>query len=419
MELTPETRAPFEEAMTNMYSNPMYTEYLFYAHLLGHCQIHFDTTMQAPAGVNFTIDHYNLYINPTGIPPSEENPKGMPGFNSFPLAQRLGILKHEVLHILNGHIYRKGERAHTRFNVATDMAINQSIKPEHLPEWVVDHKKFNLPEKLTAEQYYELLPTPEENPDSASGSGSGSGSGSSGGGPEGDGTLDDHSKWEESTGDTELQNTITSNMLEKAASKTQGRGTVPSEFSGWLSQFSNKRQLNWQDLLRHIAGNKRVNKRKTLLRQDRRLPDFEWIKGKTKDRICEILVISDVSGSVDDAALHALWSEVRFICDVTQSDVTLIQVDTRPSLPEKLTKHTKSIERKACGGTILHPALDHAKKHQVHFDCLVVTTDGYLDSSDVEKFTRINKPIIWLIEKDGNLMPEMNSGRMKAFKLKN
>lgn len=407
MELTPELRAPFEEAMTNMYSNPMYTEYLFYAHLLGHCQIHFDSTMPAPAGVNFTTDHYNLYINPAGIPPSEENPQGVQGFNTFPLAQRLGVLKHEVLHILNGHIYRKGERAHKRFNVATDMAINQSIKPDHLPGWVIDHKKFNLPEKLTAEQYYELLPISEEDSDSGSCSGSGSGQ-----------TLDDHGKWEESTGDSELQNTVTSNMLEKAASKAQGRGSIPSEFSDWLSSFSNKRQLNWQTLLRHIAGNKRINKRKTLLRQDRRLPNFEWIKGKTKDRICEILVISDVSGSVDDAALISLWSEVRFICSVTQSDITLIQVDTRPSLPEKLTKHTKSIERKACGGTILHPALKQAKKHQVHFDCLVVTTDGYLDTSDVNKFASLNKPVIWLIEKDGQVLSEMNSGRMKAFQLK-
>ena len=416
MELTPDLRAPFEEAMSNMYSNPTYVEYLFYAHIIGQCQIHFDFKLPAPAGINFTIDHYNLYINPTGIPKSEKNEKDIPGFNSFPLEQRLGILKHEVLHILNGHVYRKGSRAHGRFNVAADMAINQSIKADHLPDWVINHNRFGLPANLTAEQYYELLP-PSSNGDGDGSCSSGSG-GDSGNSEPGNGsdTLDDHSKWDESTGDAELQNTITSNMLEKAAA--QSRGDIPAEFSDWLSKFSNKRQLNWQNLLRRIAGNKRVNKRKTLRRQDRRLPDFEWIKGKTKDRICEILVISDVSGSVSDEALLSLWSEIRFICDVTQSDVNLIQVDTRPSLPEKLTRHTKSIERKACGGTILHPALKQAKKHRIHFDCLVVTTDGYLDSSDVKKFAALNKPVIWLIESGGTIMSEMTSGQMKTFQLK-
>ena len=399
-------RYPFEETMANAYSNRKFNDYLFYAHLLGHCKVIFDDKMPAPAGVNFTHDHYNLYINPDGIPPSEDNPDGTPGFNTFPLEQRLGILKHEMLHILNGHIHRRGERAHQRFNVAADMAINQSIIKDHLPEWVVDHEKFGLPPLLTAEQYYKQLPQSDDNDDNDGNGGSGSG------------TLDDHGKWGESVGDQELQNTITSGMIENSISATKSRGNIPSEISEWLARFSNKRQLNWQQLLRRITGNKRVNKRKTLQRQDRRLPNFEWIKGRTKDRVCEVLVISDVSGSVSDESLHSLWSEIRFICDVTQSSVKLIQVDTNPSAPQDLSKTTKSIERKACGGTVLHPAIAQAKKYGIHYDCIVVTTDGYLDNDDVLEFEATKKPVIWVIEKGGRILDKMSQGRMRAFELK-
>ena len=275
------------------------------------------------------------------------------------------------------------------------------IYPDNFPS---DHK---VPTGLTAEQYYELLKREYKD---GSGSCSGSGHGQ---------VLDDHGKWSESTGDGELQDDITKGMLEKAVSSTQkSQGNIPSQFSEWLSLFSYPRELDWKKLLAHIVGNKRVGTRKVITRPDRRLPNFEWIKGRTKDRKFDLLVISDVSGSVSDTGLLSLWGEVRHICDITQSAVNLIQVDTRPAKPEELTKYTKSIERKACGGTILHPALDMARKHKIHYDALVITTDGYLDSSDVAKFATLRVPTIWLIEPDGHIMEDMNHNGMRAFKLK-
>ena len=389
-------RFPFEEAVANLFSNVKYaSSYLFYGHLIGQCRIIFDESMPAAAGVNFELDHYNLFIGPS--------------FNEHPLEQRMGILKHEMLHILNGHMKRKGDRDHTGFNYASDCAINQHIDREHLPEACIfpdnlpsNHK---VPDGQTAEQYYELLKKEYKD-----GSGNGSAPGQCTG---------DHSKWEESTGDGELQDDITKGMLERAVSNTQkSRGNIPSQFSEWLSLFSHKRELDWKKLLAHIVGNKRVGTRKVITRPDRRLPNFEWIKGRTKDRKFDLLVISDVSGSVSDSGLLSLWGEIRHICDITQSDVNLIQVDSSPCKPEILTRYTKSIERKACGGTILHPALKMAKDHKLTYNALVITTDGWLDESDVAKFRNLKVPVIWLIEPDGQIMSSMQSHGMRAFKLK-
>ena len=93
-------------------------------------------------------------------------------------------------------------------------------------------------------------------------------------------------------------------------------------------------------------------------------------------------------------------------------------MDTQPCKPEKLKKTTKVIERKACGGTFLSPAFKMAKDHKLNFNAIVVTTDGYLSDSDVEAFEALNMRVIWLIEKDGHIMPSMNNGLMQAFQLK-
>ena len=412
-------RDAFNETVANMFSNTKYaSNYLFYAHLLGQCRVVFDPTLPAPAGVNFMHDHFNLFINNDGIAPSEENPNGIPGFASFPLDQRLGILKHEMLHILYNHIGRREDRDHNGFNISSDCAINQQIERQHLPEWVILPDQFpgkSVPSNLTAEQYYELLP--KEYKDGSDG-GQCQGSGSQGNGP-GNGQLGDHGKWAESEGDKELQDDIAKNMIERSISNTQKvRGNLPSQVSDWLALVTRKREVNWKNVLRSIVGNKRVGSKRTLLRRDRRLPNFEWIKGRTKDRKFDLLLVSDVSGSVSDTALTALWGEVRHICDVTNTPVHLIQVDTRPCKPEQLKKNTRTIERKACGGTILHPALEMAEKHKLEYQAIVVTTDGYLDRDDVQRFKDTGKRVIWLIEADGQVMPEMTEGSMQAFQLK-
>ena len=429
--MTPD-RSGFDEAVANLFSNPKYApNYLFYGHMVGQCRVVFDTTMKAPAGVNFMHDHFNLYINPedtwvkadpTKLASAKHKPQTrqtadgktevcLKGFNSYPLEQRLGILKHEMLHILYNHMRRKGDRDHQGFNIAADCAINQLIDRSHLPAQGIFIDQFpsgtgKVPANLTAEQYYELI-SKNYDPDQP---GSGSGSGQ---------CIDDHDKWGESQGDGDLSEDIAKGMADRAVSQTQkSRGNVPSELSEWLSLLSRKREVTWQQLLRHITGNKRVGIRKTILRPDRRLPNSEWIKGRTKDRRYSVLVISDVSGSVSDKGLLSLWSEVRNICELTQSSIDLIQVDTQPSKPEKLTKNTKTIQRKACGGTYLSPALEMARKHKLDFQAVVVTTDGYLDESDVAAFDSLHIPVIWLIEADGTIMPSMNSSHMKAFQLK-
>jgi len=476
-------RGKLDDTLAAMFSNPDYrSDYLFYAHVIGQCSIKMDKHLPAAAGIAFVHDHYNLYINPDQ-------------FDILTLKERLAVLKHEMLHILWGHVQRKEDRVHLPWNYATDCALNQHIDRSHLPDWVIYPDGLSkmlggvsVKENESSEFYYELMKenAPDECPNCGGtgvepddqqgedesdqgdqgdkgdqgdqeGDGSGDGDSDKEGSGEGDQEGEDsdsmgkpkehkhggtkpcsccggkghgkpgegkpqpgtHSTWEESRGNKELQKDITKKMTEKAQTETiKSAGTVPNACSDWLELHSRKSEVNWKRVLRGIVGNKKVGYRTTIHRRDRRFPKREDLRGKTKNRMFNLLVVADVSGSMSDQAVLTTLAEVRHICDVTSTPVDLIQIDTEAYEPEKLTKQTKLISRKGCGGTILHSALHKAKERGIDFQAVVVLTDGHLFGDDISCFKDTKKKIIWLIEPNGVIDPEMLEGRMKAFKMK-
>lgn len=428
-------RTTLDKAIANMtvQSSAYSKEYMFYLHLLSQCKIVFDPTLRAAAGVSFQNDHYVLYLNPSEIVAEGEDDKGnkitVEGFNALSLEHSLGVLKHEMLHIALGHLIRGEELHHEKFNMASDCALNQDINREHLPSYAIypDNFPVDCSWDKEAEYYYELLKEDEENArnDSNSSSDSDNNNSSNNGNSSSDDSnisrraVGDHSKWKESKGDPTLQKELTKNMVERAANETvKQKGNLPSSYSAMIENLTVSREVNWKQLLRKVVGNKKVNNRKTIMRRDRRLPHAAWLKGRTKDRIFELGVISDVSGSVSDAALYKVWGEIIHICELLNTPINMVQIDTRPREPISLTRKTKVIERTGNGGTYLSPAISEFNKHKTNFDALVITTDGHLFDGDIDPFYQLRKPVIWLIEPDGQILPEMSTGKMRAVQLK-
>lgn len=402
--MTNDQRHGFEEALAAaiVAQSPYSANYLFYAHMITQCNVNFKS-MQAPAAVSFNLDHFVLHINPEK-------------FNAWPIEHRLGVLKHEMLHILNGHLLRFEDRENfKKWNYATDCAINQHIESSHLPQGCINPsnlpvaKGVKVPPMVNSEQYYDLIDDDQLPPEDGDGDGSGNG------------LVDDHSEWKNSVGSNEsLQKDIAKNMMEKAANETQkSRGNLPSSFADWLELNSNSHQISWQQVLRNLAGNKRVSTRSTIMRSDRRFPKREDLRGKTKNRMFNILLIGDESGSVSSEELVQGIAEVQNICKLTRSDLNYIAIDTQAHAPVKLTSSQRTFKRQASGGTNLHPAIDMAKDHRIDYQAVVVITDGGLCSSDVEHFSRIGKRVIWVVTSQGSIMSEMSQGLMSAYKLDN
>ena len=375
-------RGTLDETLAVMFSsqdNSTLQEYLYYAHIISQCSIKI-CDMDAPAGVTFNMDHYELLISlNTKHKVVDGEEIEIPGFDDFPLTERLAILKHEALHILNCHVQRAEDRNHSPWNYSTDCAINQFITREHLPDSAIlpdFFKQYDIKvkSKESAEYYYELIKDSDL--------------------PENSG----HATWELSAGDKELQTDITKKMIEVAADETMKNiGTLPSEHSAWLELCTRSTEIDWRRVLRRSTGNKRISSRPTIMRKDRRFPNRADLRGKIKERTYNVLVISDVSGSMSDDAVLNTLSEVRGICDVTHTDADLIQVDAQAYPPEKLTRSTKLLTRKGNGGTYLSPALEMASEHSIDYQAVVVLTDGGLSISDIECFGELNKPVIWLV----------------------
>ena len=102
------------------------------------------------AGVCKQNINYKLVVNPEF-------------WTSLPDPHKVGLLKHELLHIAFFHICEEhiGYDANL-CNIAMDLEINQYIDPSNLPDGgcTIDNATFapmNLPEKVGWRTYYDLL----------------------------------------------------------------------------------------------------------------------------------------------------------------------------------------------------------------------------------------------------------------------
>jgi predicted metal-dependent peptidase len=380
--------------------NDYHKQYVFYLYIVSQCRVIFDPELPAPAAINFSYDHYNLFINPTM-------------WDTLPIEHRVGIVKHEVLHILYNHVFRKKDRDHKLFNLATDCALNQHIDRKHLPDGAIYPEILakmititsgaivDVPTNQTAEDYYDLImPHAIET-------------------PEGSGATDDHSKWEESKGDPTIAKDMAKKMLDKAVEETQRtRGDLPQNLAEMLDVLSHRSNVRWQQVLKRIAGNKKVGSKSTLLKPNRRLPEMNHLKGKIKDRKYDLLVVADVSGSVSDRELVYGLAEVAHIAKLTQTPVDMVQIDTEAYPPEKLSTNIRKVVRKGSGGTTLFPAVSRAYAHGIRFNAIVVITDGGMSSEDIAAFDGVGKPIIWLLTDPSVKHSLFTSTNMQAFTLK-
>ena len=400
-------KSGFEEAIVNMSANMKYMhEYIFYHRIICNCTVIYDNELPAPAGVSVNYKRFSLYINPNI-------------FNNLSLENRLVILKHEALHIIHNHVLRttnEHKTNHEIWNISTDCAINQQCNEKHLEGTNgVDYRnlkeKMNLnveiPADLDSEGYFELIKTDLN----SQGRTTNSISNMSG--------YDSHSTWNESSGDSEIMKDILKNMIEKAMESTaKGKGNIPNFVSDLLKIYSKKKEVKWENEFRNVVGLRKAEIRYTINKRNRRFPDRFDLKGKTKDRKFNALAVMDVSGSVHNFELQNVLGEILNICNGTDTDLDLIQIDTEARAPEKVSSRTKIFKRKGNGGTELKSAIAKAKEHKLQYDCVVVCTDGFISDSDIEAYNSLKVPVIWLITFNGNISDKMNSKNSKAFKLK-
>ena len=361
----------------------------FYGHLISKMRISKSDKVPS-AGVSIT-DKINLFYNEEWI-------------ESLDLIDVVKVLKHECGHILQEHIIRAKQigivnsELHKRFNLATDATINtHDLVPtvekiggvtvdtlnEKLKQMIDEanakdkgSRKFSpMKEGEIAEYYYNKINEfAEENSDIL---------------PEGNGfgdTMDDHSTWEESEGNEEMQKEVARQAVNESVKSCGGIGNVPGDIASLVAEL-NKSQVNWKQQLRQFYVNTlKSTKLATRKRRNRRYGILQ--PGVKKKPELHLGLCVDTSGSVSDEELALFWEEMKAIysCGVK---ITVIEADCVVQNVYEF-EGKKTPEFRGRGGTSYNPAIKKALELKV--DGILYCGD--FDTADTPENPK--KPFLWV-----------------------
>lgn len=330
-----------------------------------------------------------------------------------------GILEHELLHVVYEHLNKltKYNRIAKLYNISCDLAINQLIDKNLLPEFCPTFTKegvswnnkllypeqFNLPKNKDSEFYYnELLKKANKNKGKQ---GDSKGTDSKGtdkvsGDTTDDNrgkcrTIDDHSTWSKISESSQLSKEIVKNAVREAYKNTKKlRGTVSGNLAEMVQELLAPPTLNWKQLLRqYIGASIKAGFKSSWKRPNRRFSASDEFKGKTAKRAIRVLVGVDTSGSVSNKDFQDFLGELKGIMNIYKCNMDIVQCDTDIKKKETLRPYSKfNIKFVGRGGTYFTPVVDLYNKSS-EYDLLIYFTDGY---GDQEKCVS-NKSVIWVL----------------------
>lgn len=295
-------------------------------------------------------------------------------YESLSERQRVGLLKHELLHISFGHlILRDMYSDHKLFNIAADLEINQYIDLNDLPEGGLTFDTFpkiSFPTRAGTKVYYELLNTAKQD----------------GTCPSLDNLLDQmdgttpmcHSTWDEFEDMPEAEKKLihkqVEHQLKENADQTEKRcGSIPGELADLIQRLRHVEpaSFDWKGYLRRFVGNSSIVFTKKIRRKyNKRYSVSPGLKIKFKNHIC---VGVDTSGSVSQSELKEFFNELAHM-HKTGHKITIVQCDTKiSSIKDFNPKHDWEIHGR--GGTIFQPVIDHYNEFG-KYTALIYFTDG-------------------------------------------
>ena len=298
-------------------------------------------------------------------------------FEDMPENHVKGVLIHEFYHLIFKHVTsRRPENIPMIvWNIATDLAINSMIGADNLPDncCIPGGKQFeDYPLGKTAEFYLEMMKDDEQ-------FGDGKGGFKDMEGEDGSdlGNFDDHGGWDELTDDErQMVEERAKDIMEKAAKDANNSGRGWGSVSNGIKRDIMERlktRVNWKKVLRAFIGAaQRADKSNTMRRINRRFPYIH--AGRKVNRVANIAISIDQSGSVSDQELNAFFNELNKLSEL--ATFTVIPFDTQVA-EDKVYVWKKGEKRKwdrvMYGGTCFNAPTDYVNKG--NFDGHIVLTD--------------------------------------------
>jgi predicted metal-dependent peptidase len=311
-------------------------------------------------------------------------------WNELPPDHKMGVLKHELLHIAFFHLttFRHLLKKNRDVaNVAMDIEINQYITNGMLPESALSLDTFpelNLEPKKGTMYYFEKLLDNEDLVKER---------------------VKNMGDYDHDWSDMEALDEATQKIVETQVGRVLGEianhvekttGNVPGEMQELIKRLKEIEppKFDWRGYIKRFHGKSiKVFTKKSRRKYNKRTPDFPGLKIKQRKHI---LVGIDTSGSVNTAELKEFLNEMHHMYK-TGSEVTIVQCDTAISHVGKFDPN-KDLEIHGRGGTDFQPVIDYYNEHFHRFSCLMYLTDGEAPAPDNAKGN-----ILWVLSSQSKM----------------
>ena len=301
----------------------------------------------------------------------------------LPDNEKLGVLMHEFYHIIFDHVTERlpPEGMTKMWNIATDLAINGLPGViDKIPSigCIPGKGPFaHLPPEMSADFYFEELKKQKDKDKGEKGEkGEGEGEPSDGSGDGLGEPMDDHSGWGEVDEDTkQIAKERLGEILKdavKEASKSNNWGSVSSSMKKQIMERL-KTWVDWRKMLSYfIKATVKADKTATIRKINKRFPRIH--AGKKVQRLANIAISIDQSGSVGDDMLAQFFNELNKLADIATFTVVPFDTEVDESKVYVWKKGTRKVwERVLCGGTDFNAPTKWVNER--NFDGHIVLTD--------------------------------------------
>ena len=425
---------PLDQAFSDTAKELLVSE-PFYSHLLGYMNRSYSEVIPT-AGVRLGKDCLvELCINPKFF---------MENCNS---QQRVGLLKHEILHAVLGHLIKQKEKDYhpTLHNIAADLVVNQYVAPWPLPGAHITLDTFlhlKLQPYKSLDYYYEKilglyqeLMKMENSEDQSS----------EGGSPEikiskGEARKNKEAKesmdalksflndddyyrndqWEEDAikelSKTEI--TILQEAVEEFIEKIRkqhpevGFGKLPGNSRRGIGKFTKakKESVNWKSALKIFS--QKSGSSKLGWTKKRRSKRYGTIPGTKILRCRKMVVALDTSGSIGQELLSQFFMEINSIYKMG-TRITVIECDAAVQQSYEY-KGKMNPDVKGYGGTNFDPVFEFITKGPKVDGCIYLT-DGFGPTPKIVPRCKV----LWVISPRGTDRAVKNSFGSVVFMKKN
>lgn len=325
----------------------------------------------------------------------------------------VGVIAHEVMHIVLGHHYRKGYRDHDKWQTACDYAVNPVLIESgfDLPGGLLIDPKFK---DMSAEAIYDKLPDSPKNNSQPKGGGSGSskdkdkGKSSSKGSAQGNKpkpSMGEVEQYSPKPGEKSIpqQKNDWKVAISRAEAVAKSQGKLPGGLERLIKEEL-ETGLPWEEILAGFVVEHVRNDYTWTMPNKRYLHTGLYLPQLKTPSLGTIAVIIDTSISISQVEIDMFASELREILSVyPETEILVIYVDTEVAGTDTVGGYNLDFDlhMKGGGGTDFRPGFEYIEAEGVSPACVIYFTDGWCDLFPEDP----GYPTLWAVVGKKNMKP--------------